>query len=110
MGKSAPDRFEMTAAPQSANSPADGPCYFKEKKRAQRSIIGSTPRYPSHRVTKPESWTMAPAPRWCGWSQDAHRQPKSTLEVREEDHALLLLRPWPLLAVRQANAHVRLPR
>ena len=63
LGKSAPDRFEMTAAPQSANSPADGPCCFKEKKRAQRSIVGSTPRYPSQRVTKPESWTMAPAPR-----------------------------------------------
>ena len=47
LGKFAPDRFEMTAAPQSANSPADGPCYFKEKKRAQRSIVGSTPRYPS---------------------------------------------------------------
>ena len=66
LGKSALNRFEMTVVSQSANSPADGPCYFKEKKRAQRSIIGSTPRYPSHRVTKPESWTMAPAPRWCG--------------------------------------------
>ena len=62
-GKSTPDHFEMTAAPQSANSLADGPCYFKEKKRAQRLIMGSTPRYPSHRVTKPESWTMAPTPR-----------------------------------------------
>ena len=63
LGEVHPDRFEMTAVPQSANSPADGPFCFKEKKRAQRSIVGSTPRYPSQRVTKPESWTMASAPR-----------------------------------------------
>ena len=63
LGKSAPDHLEMTVGPQSANSPADGPYRFRKKKRAQRSIVGSTPRYPSLRVTKPESWTMAPAPR-----------------------------------------------
>ena len=41
--------------------------------------------------------------------EGARWQPKSALEVREEDHTLLLLRLRPLLAARQANANFRLP-
>ena len=40
----------------------------------------------------------------------ARRQPEPALEVREEDHALLPIGPRPLLAARQADADVRLPR
>ena len=42
--------------------------------------------------------------------EGARRQPEPALEVREEDHALLPLGPRPLLAARQADADVRLPR
>ena len=42
--------------------------------------------------------------------EGARRQPEPALEVREEDHALLLLGPRPLLAARETDANVRLPR
>ena len=41
--------------------------------------------------------------------EGADRQPEPALEVREEDHALLLLGPRPLLAARETDANVRLP-
>ena len=40
--------------------------------------------------------------------EGARRQPKTALKMRKEDDALLPLGPGPLLAVRQADADVRL--
>ena len=42
--------------------------------------------------------------------EGARRQPEPALEVREEDHALLPLGTRTLLAARQTDANVRLPR
>ena len=42
--------------------------------------------------------------------EGAHRQPEPALKMCEEDDALLPLGPGPLLAVRQADADVHLPR